>query len=153
MLLTCPACSARYEVPATVLPVAGRVVRCSACHAEWLARPETPAPRPVPPVPEVPLVTAPVVAAPARAMPVEATARALSRTLEDGPEPYSGGGFVAGFATVTVAVVLALTVYIKHGALAEAWPVLSAPLAQYVAVVDAGRAELERLMAQLRPAP
>lgn len=35
MLLTCPACSAAYDVPAQLLK-AGRVVRCARCGTEWV---------------------------------------------------------------------------------------------------------------------
>jgi len=35
VLLTCPACSAAYEVPARLLK-AGRIVRCARCGAEWV---------------------------------------------------------------------------------------------------------------------
>jgi predicted Zn finger-like uncharacterized protein len=40
MLIVCPACGARYEAPNSAIPAAGRIVRCSACRAEWRARPE-----------------------------------------------------------------------------------------------------------------
>jgi predicted Zn finger-like uncharacterized protein len=76
MLLTCPACSTRYEVPASVLPAEGRLVRCSACRAEWLAKPSgvkarpapaaaDPAPAEVAVSPEPPAKAAPVSATPA----------------------------------------------------------------------------------------
>ncbi len=35
MRLTCPNCSAQYEVPAQVIPTAGRDVQCSSCHETW----------------------------------------------------------------------------------------------------------------------
>ena len=64
MLLTCPACSARYEVPATALPAEGRVVRCTNCRAEWLARPIVTQPKrdaapPPKAAPQPPSATAP----------------------------------------------------------------------------------------------
>lgn len=39
MRLTCPACETAYELPDDAVPEGGRWVRCSACRAEWLARP------------------------------------------------------------------------------------------------------------------
>jgi predicted Zn finger-like uncharacterized protein len=39
MRLVCPACGAAYEAPEGAIPEAGRWVRCSACRAEWMARP------------------------------------------------------------------------------------------------------------------
>lgn len=49
MLIVCPACGARYEAPNSAIPAPGRIVRCSACRAEWRARPEAGRPEPVPP--------------------------------------------------------------------------------------------------------
>lgn len=218
MLLTCPACSTRYTVSASVVPAEGRVVRCSACRAEWLARPTAgiqpqpavaaatpePAAPPMPaaqaaPAPSVPatppaapasLPPEPSVAAPADAAQPGATpppplaaatpgneapqlaaagtdpeaaspqvtaaraprssAQVLAETLEDETSQRAGTGFLAGFAVVTALVLLALTVYIKHAALAEAVPALAAPLDDYVALVDRGRLEIARMIADLR---
>lgn len=36
--ITCPACAATYEVPASSLGAQGRKVRCAACKTLWLAR-------------------------------------------------------------------------------------------------------------------
>ena len=35
MRLTCPNCSAQYEVPVEAIPPAGRDVQCSACQHTW----------------------------------------------------------------------------------------------------------------------
>lgn len=43
MILTCPACAARYEVAAAALPEGGRAVECSACGHGWFWRPAGPA--------------------------------------------------------------------------------------------------------------
>lgn len=173
MLLTCPACGARYDIPASALPATGRVVRCSACRAEWLARPHPavgpavspPAPREVPrpadvaPAPsdadveaaaedaetEAPLVRDPVPASP------EQAAHSLALSIEDGPRARSGVGFLAGFATVTLIVLLGVTVYLKRPEIAEALPAARQPLEAYAAVVDQGRAAIERLAGRIRP--
>lgn len=39
MQLTCPNCSARYEVTAAMIPAEGRHVQCSACHTRWFEKP------------------------------------------------------------------------------------------------------------------
>lgn len=204
MLLTCPACSARYDVPATALPAEGRIVRCSNCRAEWLARPSAAAPapagEPAAPAPAEPLRTERAEASqpsepraaeaesaalpgaeraatvrepgPGHAEPdlpepdlqlgdddeprVEALApirdadpaRALLRTLDE--EPERRGGFVAGFATVTIVVLLAVVTYVKHAEIASAVPAVARPLEAYAGAVDAGRVELERLVSRLR---
>lgn len=52
MIITCPRCSTRYTMSATVLGVDGRVVRCSNCGTEWhqdANQEDTRAARPVPP--------------------------------------------------------------------------------------------------------
>ena len=51
MILTCPACSARYRLADNAIPPAGRLVRCASCHHSWFetAPPPTPAPLDTPP--------------------------------------------------------------------------------------------------------
>lgn len=54
MRLTCPNCSAQYEVPDEVIPEGGRDVQCSNCEHTWF---QTKTPQAVPPKPsETPLV-------------------------------------------------------------------------------------------------
>lgn len=52
MRLTCPNCSARYEVDEAMVPAAGRDVQCSNCSQTWFQpgprRAEPPTPDPVP---------------------------------------------------------------------------------------------------------
>ncbi len=54
MRLTCPNCSAQYEVPDEVIPEGGRDVQCSNCEQTWFQTktPEAGAPK-APPAPEV----------------------------------------------------------------------------------------------------
>lgn len=165
MLLTCPACGARYDVPASALPAAGRVVRCSVCRAEWLARPraaaeQTPRPHPAPETPagtgadDVAAADAEseAPAAPSRppASPEDA-AHTLALSIEDSPRGRSGVGFLAGFATVALIVLVGVTVYLKRPEIAEALPAARQPLDAYAAVVDEGRAAIERLAERIRP--
>lgn len=42
MRIACPACSAEYDVPDTIV-AAGRKVRCARCHEVWAAAPPEPA--------------------------------------------------------------------------------------------------------------
>ena len=38
MRLTCPNCSAEYEISYGMVPSAGRHVQCTACHTRWFVR-------------------------------------------------------------------------------------------------------------------
>jgi predicted Zn finger-like uncharacterized protein len=40
MIITCPACSARYNVAESAIPSSGRKVKCAACAHQWLQMPE-----------------------------------------------------------------------------------------------------------------
>ena len=40
MIITCPKCFSKYEVPAGAVAANGRVVRCASCTMEWVAYPE-----------------------------------------------------------------------------------------------------------------
>ena len=44
MILTCPACSARFVVEAASFPAAGRQVRCGVCSHAWHQLPDAPEP-------------------------------------------------------------------------------------------------------------
>jgi predicted Zn finger-like uncharacterized protein len=37
MIIVCPQCESRYELPEATVPQAGRTVRCTRCRAEWQA--------------------------------------------------------------------------------------------------------------------
>ncbi|MEM7425208.1 MAG: zinc-ribbon domain-containing protein [Pseudomonadota bacterium] len=43
MIVTCPSCATRYDLPAEVLGAEGRLVQCAACGASWQAREPVPA--------------------------------------------------------------------------------------------------------------
>ena len=40
MLISCPNCNSTFRVPHNAIPDNGRIVRCSTCSNEWLAKPE-----------------------------------------------------------------------------------------------------------------
>lgn len=48
MLLTCPACGARYEIDGSLIPPGGRRVQCSACDHVWQEGPPPASPTPAP---------------------------------------------------------------------------------------------------------
>lgn len=81
----------------------------------------------------------------------EHAAHALALSIEDGPRARSGVGFLAGFATVALIVLLGVTVYLKRPEIAEALPAARQPLEAYAAMVDEGRAAIERLAERMRP--
>jgi len=63
MQLSCPNCSATYEVPDNAIPPQGRKIRCRACDTSWFepgrlpAASSTPLPATPPPVSPIPAVT------------------------------------------------------------------------------------------------
>ncbi len=158
MRLTCPACGARYAVADDAIPPQGRAVQCSACQAEWRAKPEAAAPEgpqaaPQPPIAQPPVVAqdmAPPVAAPASVVAAKQHPAAMIASLQDEPPARGRGGFLAGFVVVMLLTLAAVTLYAKHAAIAAAVPALTQPLAAYVAAVDKGRVALADAVETLR---
>jgi predicted Zn finger-like uncharacterized protein len=172
MRLVCPACEAVYETPEGAIPEDGRWVRCSACRAEWMARPgqagaaaeaapALAADRPAPALegvarePDAPAAHATAPATPASAAPADArmpaepprSEAALARTFEEAPQARSGGGAVMAFAALIGFVLLAAVLaYIRDDAIATAAPQLAEPLERYVAWVDRMRAAIAALL-------
>jgi predicted Zn finger-like uncharacterized protein len=147
MRLSCPGCGALYEAPLASIGPAGRLVECGACGRRWRAfgdaaggpivaaslAPQTP------PEPEA--------AAPPAPVPPPAPAAAAAAAEEPS---RSGGAFMAGFALVASAALVAVVVYARHDGLAAAAPALSDPLAVYAEWVDARRADLREAVDALR---
>ncbi len=167
MQLTCPACGARYEVAADLIPKAGRAVRCSGCQAEWMASgadaAAAPAPASTPPpiraafAPE-PARDAPTPARapeparpPAAKAPERVSTAALigSLEVEDGAARGHRRSFAAGLAVVALVAAGALGVYVAHDAVSAAVPAAAEPIAAYVAWVDDTRAALDQAVAGL----
>ena len=165
MRLTCPACETAYEVPDGAVLEGGRWVRCSACKAEWLARPavarpaaapaETPEPTEFEPARPGPSLGATLASeaqgsagpepttAPPQTSPRPADAQ-LAASFADDAAPSSGGSAraMALIALVTLAALAAVIAYVRHEAIAEAAPALREPLAQYVDWVEGMRAAI-----------
>ena len=39
MIISCPNCSKKFQVPDNAIPKAGRTVQCSSCSNEWMQYP------------------------------------------------------------------------------------------------------------------
>lgn len=132
MILTCPACTARYEVNAAKFPPSGRMVRCAKCGHQWHAEPSFEAtPFFSPPEPDDSLYQRPIAPEPEP----EETAFSDSEPQEeeavydDTPKLpsvpwYTKKPFlIAGWASlgvVVLVVAVAATVYRQE--VVEAWP-------------------------------
>jgi predicted Zn finger-like uncharacterized protein len=164
MLITCPACGARYEVDAALIPAGGRTVRCSACRAEWTWRPDpvletareaevrsagglviaaapAPAPAPFESASRRPAAT---MAADAAAPPRAAASMVASLDEDDDAEGRKGGAgaFMAGFAVVALFALAAVVVYAQRAEIAAVLPALAPWVEAYAAFVDRLRAAL-----------
>lgn len=92
MILVCPSCEAKFNVPDGAIPPAGRTVRCAKCKHSWKAFPNqlVRKPAPAPAAPPPPRPAAPV-ADPDMDAGLAARAAAVRRTvsagIEDVPTP------------------------------------------------------------------
>jgi predicted Zn finger-like uncharacterized protein len=123
MQIVCPACTAAYEVPPTLLKP-GQVVRCARCAREWVpspAAPEAPMEAPaeakpaaalpkLPPPPEPPRETDPIRPAPRPPM-------ARSPTSRANVVPR-----LAWAASVVAVLLLGWGAYAGRSAIMHAWP-------------------------------
>jgi predicted Zn finger-like uncharacterized protein len=144
MLLTCPACGAQYAPPEGSIPDKGRIVRCSACRAEWRAFPEKAAGSAADAAPP-PATMAPPPPAPAVAQAPTPGPANMAASLEAEPVEPRRGGFLAGFLTVAIIAGAVLALYFNHQAVAQAVPALAEPLAALAAAIDGLRAQLTGL--------
>jgi predicted Zn finger-like uncharacterized protein len=154
MRLSCPGCGAVYEAPLASVGPAGRLVECGACGRRWRAF--SPAASGLVPAPDDAALTAAVAAAapapdsaPADPGPPPNLYPVVAETA-DAEASRSGGAFMAGFALVATAALIAVVVYARHEGLAAAAPALTDPLAIYAEWVDARRAELREAVEALR---
>lgn len=118
MILECPNCGAKFDLPPTALGATGRRVRCSACRHEWFATPPEeafalPPPMPAEPPPQpAPRQAAPMRAAAPPAQPAPSTRGTrpgLQIPLEDRSRPSGGGriGLAIGwFLFIVVAAIV-----------------------------------------------
>lgn len=79
MILSCPRCATRFEVPASALGTKGRKVRCTACHHIWFAQAEPSAAASANRAPDRPAV--------ATGSPGEQAAQSGTRTSEPAVKP------------------------------------------------------------------
>jgi predicted Zn finger-like uncharacterized protein len=162
MRLSCPGCGAVYEAPIASVGPAGRLVECGACGRRWrafAAEGEASAPdAPPSPAPALPVFAPATGAAPARgttraepgpAPGLPAVQPAIVEFEADEPA-RSGGAFMAGFALVASAALIALVIYARHDGLIAAAPALADPLTVYADWVDARRADLRDAVDALR---
>jgi predicted Zn finger-like uncharacterized protein len=119
MRITCPSCSAAYDVPDSLV-TPGRVVRCARCGNEWSptqAPPQAPlVEEPVSPAPEPP---PPPVAEPV----VEVRQSAMDRlSAHPATEPSTTGLRIAWALSLVVLIALAVAAYVWRAQIVAAWP-------------------------------
>lgn len=134
MRMVCPACSAAYEVPESLL-IPGRVVRCARCANQWVPVAATQSPPPEPPPPRMSPTPAPpwtdaelieeVEIEPSHVVPPDTprfTAMdrlALHRaSVEGSPVPLR----VAWAASIVALLLLGAAAFIFHAEVAHVWP-------------------------------
>jgi len=121
MQIVCPACTAAYEVPPTLLKP-GQAVRCARCGREWV---------PAPPAPEVPM-DAPVEAKPAAAAaPLPPPPPPEPELIPLAPRPPTARSSksranvvlrLAWAASVIAVLLLGWGAYAERSAIMRAWP-------------------------------
>ena len=116
MKITCPDCSAEYNVPDTL--AMGRIVRCAKCATEW-APVAAPAPEPEPPPPAAP---EPEWVAP----PPPAAAEIPARLVPPTPTPAPSVGrlplLLAWAGSVAVIVAALAAALLLREPIMRAWP-------------------------------
>jgi predicted Zn finger-like uncharacterized protein len=132
MILTCPACSTRYEADAAKFPPQGRQVRCAKCSHVWhQAGPDAsaapPAPQPEPAMAEAAAASA---AAEAQVEEVEPVARlraqmaaATSRTAPPRPPVWPLIGIALGWVgLIAIILLIGLSAVRYRQEIAAIWP-------------------------------
>lgn len=159
MRVTCPACTASYEVPDRMIGPEGRRLRCAKCGEQWTARREGAPAGPEAALPPAPQAAAPATPFPAPPAPEPAEAMAggaaVSPPHHPAPRrpprviepplpalgdaaPPRGGRLALAFAWVATGLfVLALGAGLAlfRGEIVEAWPP-AARLYQAIGVAD-----------------
>jgi predicted Zn finger-like uncharacterized protein len=161
MILTCPDCATSFVVDDSLVPPAGRKVKCSNCGLRWMARPEADEadepdePDDVVPVepeefaaadePAEPAEEEPAPVAVADEPPAEVVPLKPRRSLPP-PRPRSDGRVMvwAGAAAVAAGVIAAAMVF--RAQVVELWPASSAAYAGLG--LDVGGLVLEQVQVQ-----
>ena len=128
MHVTCPNCSAAYEVPDRLLSAGPRLLQCTKCsHKFTIAPPPPTAPPDAPPAPPVEVKAAPVAAEPAAPPPAKPEVVAPPATVAPlpaatAPRKTDGGAVLGWVATLCLLALSAFLVATNEVRIVAAWP-------------------------------
>jgi len=127
MIISCPNCASRFEVPTAALGTTGRQVRCSSCQSSWHQEPIEDAPEPAPEPADIAFEEA-IEPPPTEAKPKPVAAKAAAQTASDdgGAKRRSGRGGMVRTAVWLSFAILVLAIfggaYRYRQALVDKWP-------------------------------